>query len=50
MAGLRYAAITGIFELLWATRLTSLLRATSRARGVIFTLHRVLPDEPDALG
>ncbi|MEO6013357.1 MAG: polysaccharide deacetylase family protein [Devosia sp.] len=46
MGGLRYAAITGMFELLYATRLTALLRATSRARGVIFTLHRVLPDEP----
>lgn len=47
MAGLRDAATAGMFELLWATRLTSLLRATSSARGVIFTLHRVLPDEPD---
>lgn len=46
MSALRYAAISGIFELLWATRLTSLLRATSRARGIIFTLHRVLPDHP----
>src|SRR6186713_2155910 len=46
MGGLRYAAITGMFELLYATRLTALLRATSRARGVIFTLHRVLPDDP----
>jgi peptidoglycan/xylan/chitin deacetylase (PgdA/CDA1 family) len=46
MGALRYAAITGVFELLWATRLTSLIRATSRARGVIFTLHRVLPDDP----
>lgn len=46
MGALRYAAITAVFETLWATRLTALLRATSRARGVIFTLHRVLPDEP----
>jgi peptidoglycan/xylan/chitin deacetylase (PgdA/CDA1 family) len=46
MGALRYAAITAIFETLWATRLTTLLRATSRARGVIFTLHRVLPDDP----
>ena len=46
MGALRYAAITGVFELLWATRLTSLIRATSRARGAIFTLHRVLPDDP----
>jgi peptidoglycan/xylan/chitin deacetylase (PgdA/CDA1 family) len=46
MGALRYAAITGMFEVLWATRLTALLRATSRARGVIFTLHRVLPEDP----
>jgi peptidoglycan/xylan/chitin deacetylase (PgdA/CDA1 family) len=46
MAGLRYAAIRAAFETLWATRLTNLIRAASRARGVIFTLHRVLPDEP----
>ncbi len=46
MASLRYAAIRTVFELLWATRATSLVRALSRARGVIFTLHRVLPDDP----
>lgn len=46
MGALRYAAITAMFELLWASRLTTLIRATSRARGVIFTLHRVLPDDP----
>lgn len=46
MGALRYAAITGMFEVLWATRLAALIRATSRARGVIFTLHRVLPDDP----
>jgi peptidoglycan/xylan/chitin deacetylase (PgdA/CDA1 family) len=46
MGALRYAAITGMFEALWASRLTALIRAASRARGVIFTLHRVLPDDP----
>lgn len=46
MAGLRYAAIRGMFELLAATRLSGLIRRLSSARGVIFTLHRVLPDEP----
>lgn len=46
MAGLRYAAIRGAFELLWATRLATLIRNLSRSRGVIFTLHRVLPDDP----
>ena len=46
MAGLRYAAIRGMFEVLAASRLTALIRALSSARGIIFTLHRVLPDEP----
>lgn len=46
MGALRYAAIAGMFELLWATRLTGLIRAASQARGMIFTLHRVLPDDP----
>ena len=46
MVSLRYAAIRGVFEFLWATRTTSIVRALSRARGVIFTLHRVLPDDP----
>ena len=46
MAGLRYTAIGAAFELLWASQLPRLVRRLSRARGVIFTLHRVLPDEP----
>jgi peptidoglycan/xylan/chitin deacetylase (PgdA/CDA1 family) len=46
MAGLRYAAIRGMFEALSATRVTGLVRALSSARGIIFTLHRVLPDDP----
>jgi peptidoglycan/xylan/chitin deacetylase (PgdA/CDA1 family) len=46
MGALRYAAIRGMFELLWASRLTSLIRRMSDARGMIFTLHRVLPDDP----
>jgi peptidoglycan/xylan/chitin deacetylase (PgdA/CDA1 family) len=46
MAGLRYAAIRGMFEVLWASQVTGLIRALSHARGVIFTLHRVLPDAP----
>ena len=45
MANLRYAAIRGMFEVLAVTRLTAILRRLSRARGIIFTLHRVLPDE-----
>jgi peptidoglycan/xylan/chitin deacetylase (PgdA/CDA1 family) len=46
VASLRYAAIRATFEAAWATRLTSLVRWRSTARGVIFTLHRVLPEEP----
>jgi len=46
MAGLRYTAIGAALELLWASQLPRLVRRLSRARGVIFTLHRVLPDEP----
>ncbi|MEO6395079.1 MAG: polysaccharide deacetylase family protein [Devosia sp.] len=46
MGALRYAALRGMFELLWASQLTPLIRALSHARGAIFTLHRVLPDDP----
>ena len=46
MAALRYAAIRGMFELLALSRVTALVRALSSARGIIFTLHRVLPDDP----
>ena len=42
----KYAAIRAIFEALWLSRLPGLIRALSSARGVIFTLHRVLPDAP----
>ena len=45
MPGLRYRAIGAAFELLWASQLPVLVRRLSRARGVIFTLHRVLPDD-----
>src|SRR5690348_16782559 len=46
MPYLRYAAIRSVFDLLCATRATSVVRALSRARRVIFTIHRVLPDNP----
>ena len=46
MSALRYAAIRGMFEVLWASQVTRVVRAVSRARGIIFTLHRVLPEEP----
>jgi len=42
----KYAAIRALFELIWLSRLPGLLRALSRSRGVIFTLHRVLPETP----
>lgn len=46
MSKLRYAAIRGMFELLWASHLPGIIRRLSRSRGVIFTLHRVLPEPP----
>jgi len=46
MAGWRYTAIGAAFELLWASQLPWIVRRLSKARGVIFTLHRVLPDDP----
>ena len=42
----KYTAIRAMFEALWLSRLPGLVRALSRSRGVIFTLHRVLPQEP----
>ena len=38
-------SFSAAFELLWASQLPWLVRRLSKARGVIFTLHRVLPDE-----
>ncbi len=46
MADLKYRLIGAAFELLWASQLTRLIRRHSKSRGVIFTLHRVLPDDP----
>ena len=43
---LKYAAIRAMFEALWLSGLPRLSRLLSASRGVIFTLHRVLPDEP----
>lgn len=42
----KYAAIRATFEALWLSRLPGLIRMLSASRGVIFTLHRVLPEEP----
>ncbi|MDC9824316.1 polysaccharide deacetylase family protein [Devosia sp. ZB163] len=46
MADFKYKLIGAAFELLWASQLTRLIRRQSKARGVIFTLHRVLPEDP----
>lgn len=43
---LKYTAIRAMFEALWLSRLPGLLRTLSSSRGVIFTLHRVLPGAP----
>lgn len=43
---LKYAAIRAAFEALWLSGAPRLSRLLSRSRGVILTLHRVLPDEP----
>lgn len=34
------------FDVIWASQLPRLLRARSKARGIIFGLNRVLPDDP----
>ncbi|HHG89507.1 MAG TPA: polysaccharide deacetylase [Devosia sp.] len=46
MASLKYFAYRAAFEALWASQLAKIVRALSRSRGVIFTLHRVLPEPP----
>lgn len=46
MAGFRHRLMGAAYELLWASQLTRLIRRRSKARGVIFALHRVLPDDP----
>ncbi|UYN99988.1 MAG: polysaccharide deacetylase family protein [Devosia sp.] len=43
---LKYTAIRAAFDLLWLTGAPRLSQMLSRSRGVIFTLHRVLPGEP----
>ena len=46
MGAVKYTAIRAMFEALWASQLPRLIRRLSRCRGVIFTLHHVLPEEP----
>jgi len=43
---LKYLAIRSAFEVLALSRLTQLIRRKSSCRGVIFTLHRVVPETP----
>jgi len=43
---LKYTAIRAAFELLWLTGMPALFRLLSRSRGVILTMHRVLPESP----
>jgi peptidoglycan/xylan/chitin deacetylase (PgdA/CDA1 family) len=45
---LKYKAIRATFEALWLSRLPGLIRTLSQSRGVILTLHRVLPEPPAA--
>jgi len=42
----RYLAFKAAFEILSASRLCPIIRRQSAAKGLIFTLHRVLPDTP----
>lgn len=44
----KYAIIRAAFELLALSQAPAVIRKFSRSRGVIFTLHRVLPDKPPA--
>lgn len=44
----RYSAIRAAFEILALSGVPRLIRARSACRGVIFTLHRVLPEPPAA--
>jgi len=44
MEDLKYFLYRVMFEILWASGVSKLVRATSRCQGVIFTLHRVLPE------
>lgn len=43
---LKYRMIGGAFELLSLSGMPALMRTFSRCRGLIFTLHRVLPERP----
>jgi len=46
MPSMKYLAYRAAFETLWASQASGLIRRLSKCRGVIFTLHRVLPEAP----
>jgi peptidoglycan/xylan/chitin deacetylase (PgdA/CDA1 family) len=46
MPSVKYAAIRAAFEALSVSGLSGAIRSGSRSKGVIFTMHRVLPDAP----
>jgi len=46
MPELKYIAYRTMFEILWASQVSKLVRALSSCRGVIFTLHRIVPAPP----
>lgn len=48
MSAIKYAIIRSAFDFLALTRTPSLVRRFSQSKGVIFTLHRVLPEKPPA--
>jgi len=48
MSSLKYRAIGAAFDILSLSRITRLLRRFGQCRGLIFTLHRVLPEAPAA--
>ena len=43
---IKYLVLRTAFETLWMTRIAQMVRMTSRARGAIFTRHRVVPEAP----
>ncbi len=46
MPDLKYSAYRALFEILWASQVSKLVRALSSCRGVIFTMHRIVPAAP----
>jgi len=46
MPDLKYSAYRALFEILWASHASKLVRTLSSCRGVIFTMHRIVPAAP----